>query len=139
MAGIFVEQSGSELAARMGLSSAIFGATFLAATTALPEISAGLQSVRIGDHQLAFSDIFGGNAFLMVLFLLADLVGDEPALPHAHASDLWMAGLGVVLTGIYLAGIVLRPQRRHLRLGVDSIAVLAVYALGIGGLAVIAG
>jgi cation:H+ antiporter len=138
VAGILIEESGSELASRLGLSGAVFGATVLAATTALPEISTGLQSVKIGDHQLAFSDIFGGNAFLMVVFLLADLVGGTPALPQAHDTDLWMAGLGVVLTAIYLAGLVIRPQRRIARLGADSIAVVGVYAIGIAGLVLIA-
>jgi cation:H+ antiporter len=137
--GIFVEEAGSELAGRLGLSGAVFGATVLAAATALPEISTGLQSVRIGDHRLAFSDIFGGNAFLMVIFLIADLVAGRPALPQAKSSDLWMAGLGVVLTGVYLAGIVLRPRRRIARLGPDSIVVVAAYALGIVGLVVIGG
>jgi cation:H+ antiporter len=137
--GILVEESGSELAGRLGLSGAVFGATVLAAATALPEISTGLQSVRIGDHQLAFSDIFGGNAFLMVIFLIADLVAGRPALPQAKHSDLWMAGLGVVLTAIYLVGIVMRPRRRVARLGPDSLAVVAAYALGILGLIVIGG
>src|SRR3954447_24546628 len=117
IAGVLVEESGSELAARIGLSGAVFGATVLAAATALPELSTGIQSVRIGDHQLAFSDIFGGNAVLMALFLLADLVARRPALAGAQPSDLWMAGLGAVVTGIYAAGIVLRPRRRIAGIG----------------------
>jgi cation:H+ antiporter len=139
VAGVRVEQTGSELAGRIGLSGAVFGATVLAAATSLPELSTGLQSVRIGDHQLAFSDIFGGNAVLMAMFLVADLVGGRPALAQAQASDLWMAGLGAVVTGIYLAGIVVRPRRRIARLGPDSLAVVAAYALGIAGLAIIGG
>jgi cation:H+ antiporter len=139
VAGVLVEESGAELAGRLGLSGAVFGATVLAAATALPELSTGLQSVRIGDHQLAFSDIFGGNAVLMVLFLLADLVAGRPALPGAQASDLWMAGLGAVVTAIYLAGIVLRPRRCIAGMGPDSLAVVIAYALGIAGLAIIGG
>jgi cation:H+ antiporter len=139
VAGVLVEESGSELAGRIGLSGAVFGATVLAAATALPELSTGLQSVRIGDHQLAFSDIFGGNAVLMALFLVADLVGGRPSLPLAQDSDLWMAGLGAVVTAIYAVGIVLRPRRRIGRLGPDSLAVVAAYALGIAGLAIIGG
>jgi cation:H+ antiporter len=138
-AGILVEESGAELASRIGVSGAIFGATVLAATTALPEISTGLQSVKIGDNALAFADIFGGNAFLMVLFVVADLIAGRPTLPQMHDSDLWMAGLGAVLTGVYVVGILLRPQRRFARMGIDSILVLALYALGIAGLAAIGG
>src|SRR5206468_11955634 len=101
-AGVGVEESGSVLAGRLGLSGAVFGATILAASTALPELSTGLQSVRLGNHQLAFSDILGGNAFMMVLFVVADLVGARPALAGAQPSDIWMAGLGVALTVVYM-------------------------------------
>jgi cation:H+ antiporter len=139
VAGVLVEESGSELAGRVGVSGAVFGATVLAAATALPELSTGLQSVRIGDHRLAFSDIFGGNAVLMALFLLADLVGGRPALAGAQASDLWMAGLGAVVTGTYAVGLVMRPQRRIAGMGPDSLAVVVAYVLGIAGLAIIGG
>jgi cation:H+ antiporter len=134
LAGIAIEESGDKLAGRIGLSGAIFGATILAASTALPELSTGLASVKLGDNQLAFSDIFGGNAFLPVLFLLADVVGGKPALPTARATDIWMAALGLVLTGVYIAGLVLRPKRKIGPVGPDSLAALAIYALGIVGL-----
>src|SRR4051794_41621604 len=80
IAGVLVEESGSELAARIGLSGAGFGATVLPAPTALPELSTGLPSVRIGDHPLAFSHIFGGEAGLIALFLLPR-PGGGPAAP----------------------------------------------------------
>jgi cation:H+ antiporter len=137
-AGIAIEKSGDELAGRIGLSGAVFGATILAASTALPEVSTGLASVKLGDHELAFSDIFGGNAFLPVLFLVADIVGGSPSLPTAHASDIWMAGLGVVLTAVYIVGLVLRPERKLGPLGADSWSAVVLYALGIAGLLVIA-
>ncbi len=133
-AGVLIEESGSALASKIGLQGAVFGATFLAAATALPEVSTGLQAVRQGDYQLAISDIFGGNAFLPVLFLVADAISGKPALAAAKASDLWIAGVGVVLTGVYLIGLVLRPQRVRARLGPDSIAAIGLYVLGIAGL-----
>jgi cation:H+ antiporter len=137
-AGIAIEKSGSELADRIGLSGAVFGATILAASTALPEVSTGLASVKLGDHELAFADIFGGNAFLPVLFVVADLVGGSPALPSARASDLWIAGLGVVLTAVYIAGLIIRPRRKLGPIGPDSWVAVVVYVLGIVGLLVIA-
>jgi cation:H+ antiporter len=134
VAGVAIERAGDQLAGKIGLSGAVFGATVLAASTALPELSTGLASVKLGDVSLAFSDIFGGNAFLPVLFLLADAVGGKPALPQAAHSDIWMAGLGVVLTAVYIVGLVLRPKRTAGSLGLDSAVAVALYVLGIIGL-----
>jgi len=134
IAGVLIEQTGDHLAGKIGLQGAVFGATILAAATALPEVSTGLASVRLGENQLAFSDIFGGNAFLPVLFLVADLIAGTPALPSAQRTDQWMAGLGIVVTGIYVVGLVMRPRRKVLGMGADSLAVVGLYALGIAGL-----
>jgi cation:H+ antiporter len=42
------------------------------------------------------------------------------------------------MTAVYVSGLILRPQRRHLGLGLDSWIAVLVYALGIWGLAVVA-
>jgi len=85
------------------------------------------------------SDIFGGNAFLPVLFLLATLLSGKAVLPHAHNTDIYLTALGVLLTIVYVVGLVFRPQRRRARMGVDSIVVLVLYALGVAGLFAVAG
>lgn len=133
-AGVLIEQSGSELADRAGISGAVFGATILAAFTALPELSTGLAAIKLGDNELAMSDIFGGNAFLPVLFLLADAIAGGPVLASAHDTDIWLSGLAVLLTAVYIVGLIMRPTRSRLRLGPDSIAVIVLYTLGIVGL-----
>ena len=134
VAGALLEESGSQAADHVGLSGVLFGATVLAAATALPELSTGITAVRAGDHQLAFGDIFGGNAFLPVLFLLATVISGRAVLPNAHATDIYLTALGALLTLIYMAGLMFRPAREHARLGLDSIAVLIVYVVGIAGL-----
>jgi cation:H+ antiporter len=136
--GVLLEQSGSAAAGKIGLSGVLFGATVLAAATALPELSTGLASLKLGDYQLAVSDIFGGNAFLPVLFLLATLVSGDAVLPRAQSTDIYLTALGVLLTVVYIFGLLYRPQRQWLRMGPDSIAVLALYAIGIFGLAFVA-
>jgi cation:H+ antiporter len=133
-AGIVLERSGERIASHLGVSGVVFGATFLAAATALPEISTGIASVRLGDYQLAVSDIFGGNAFLPVLFLLAGLLSGSAVLPQAQSTDIYLTALGVVLTVVYLWGLITRPHPQLLRMGVDSITVLGLYVAGIAGL-----
>jgi len=49
----------------------------------------------------------------------------------AHHSDVWLGALGLVLTGIAAAAIVARPRRTFLRLGIDSVSMLVIYAAGI--------
>jgi cation:H+ antiporter len=133
-AGVVLEQAGNELADRAGINGVIFGATVLAFATALPEISSGIAAVEIGDHQLAVADIFGGNAFQVALFLVADLVAGKPVLPSAGDLNAWLAGLSIVLTSTYAWGVVVRREGCTLRLGLDSIIVIAIFALGIAGL-----
>jgi cation:H+ antiporter len=134
VAGVTIERSGETFFGNLGLSGILFGATVLAAATSLPELSTGLTAARSGDYKLAVGDIFGGNAFLPVLFLLVTLISGKAVLPHAQASDIYLTALGALLTVIYLAGLVFRPQRQILRMGVDSFAVLVLYILSILGL-----
>lgn len=134
IAGYTLEQSGDHIASHIGMSGVLFGATVLAASTSLPELSTGITSVRMNDYQLAMSDIFGGNAFLPALFLLASLLSGSAVLPHAHKSDVYLATLGILLTAVYIFGLILRPARRYARMGLDSWLVLILYAVGICGL-----
>jgi cation:H+ antiporter len=133
-AGIALEVSGNDLANRLSVNGVIFGATVLAAATALPEISSGIAAVRLGDHALAMGDIFGGNAFQVCLFLVADLVAGKPVLPSAGDLNAWLAALGVALTAIYGFGVISRPMHCRFRLGPDSLLALAFFGLGIAGL-----
>jgi cation:H+ antiporter len=138
VAGVLLEISGAELAGRAHVNLVVFGATFLALASALPEISSGIEAVRLGDHQLAIADIFGGNAFQLCLFIVADILAGKPALTSAGHQNAWLAGLSVVLTIVYIGGIITRPSRPN-RLGPDSILAIAIYAIGIVGLLLIAG
>ncbi|HEY6960611.1 MAG TPA: hypothetical protein VI408_01845 [Gaiellaceae bacterium] len=133
-AGVVLEMAGNTLADRAGINGVVFGATVLATASALPEISSGIAAVKLGDHALAIGDIFGGNAFQVCLFLLADLVAGAPVLPSAGNQNAWLAALGVALTAVYGFGVIGRPARCIGRLGPDSLIALVVFGLGVAGL-----
>jgi len=137
VAGVILEVAGNDLANRAKINGVIFGATVLSVASALPEISSGIAAVRLGDNELAVSDIFGGNSFQLCLFLVADLVAGKAILPQAGNLDAWLAALGIALTVIYAFGVIMRDENCVLRLGRDSILALVVFGLGIAGLFVI--
>jgi cation:H+ antiporter len=137
IAGVVLQQTSETMAKTLGMSGLVFGATILAAVTALPEISTGLAAVKLGDYKLAVSDIFGGNAFLPVIFLVATLVSGKSVLPHAEKSDMYLTALGMLLTAVYVFGLIFRPGRQIARMGMDSLVVLLVYVLGVAGLFVL--
>jgi cation:H+ antiporter len=139
VAGVALELSASTLADRANVNGVIFGATVLAAATALPEISSGITAVRLGDHALAMGDVFGGNAFQLCLFVLADLIAGAPVLPEAGHLNSWLAALGIALTAVYAVGVIARPPRCLARLGPDSILAVVLFALGVAGLFVVSG
>jgi cation:H+ antiporter len=134
VAGVGLETAGNTLATRAGINGVIFGATVLAGVTALPEISSGIAAVQLGDNALAIGDIFGGNAFQVCLFLVADLIAGKPVLPDAGRLNAWLASLGVMLTAIYAMGIVGRPYRCLGRIGPDSMLASVLFVLGLAGM-----
>lgn len=134
VAGVVLEQSGNALANDWGINGVIFGATVLAAVTALPEISTGIRAVRLGQVGLAMGDIFGGNQVQMTLFLVADLLAGKPVLQTVSDSSSWLGGIGVIVTAVFAGGLVMRPPKKLIGIGPDSWLVLLVYVIGLVGL-----
>ena len=68
------------------------------------------------------------------MILPATIISGSAVLPQAHDTDVYLTALAILLTVVYLWGLVFRPQRQWLRFGPDSLAVIGLYALGIAGL-----
>jgi cation:H+ antiporter len=130
-AGVGLQVSGSKIAIAYSIGGGLFAATFIALAGSLSNISTGLSSIDIGDYKLAMSDIFGGNAFMPALFLVCDILAGHSVLQHATPTDVWFAALGVLLTGIYLIGLIVRPRKQYFRMGIDSVSVITLYVVGV--------
>jgi cation:H+ antiporter len=107
----------------------------VAGSTSLPELSTALAAVRQGNHQMAVSNILGTNCLEVGLFFLADIFyRSGPILAATDRSALFAATIGLVVTCIYLLGLLERRDRTVLRMGYDSLAVLIAYSSGLVGL-----
>lgn len=132
--GVLLERSGDRIASDLGIGGVAFGATFLAIATALPDVSTGIQAVRLGDHQLAISDVLGASAFLPSLFLVAGVLSGEAVIAATGKTNIYLGALGILLMAPYFVGLVFRSRRTRLRMGYDSIFAIVLYLSGVAGL-----
>jgi cation:H+ antiporter len=134
-AGWALAQTGDALSQQTGLGASFVGVALVAASTSLPELSTALAAVQQGNHQMAVSNILGTNCLEVALLFLADAAyRGGPILAATDDSAVFAATIGMVVTCIYLVGLLERRNRTWLRMGYDSIAVLVAYSAGLVGL-----
>jgi cation:H+ antiporter len=131
--GWAVATAGDALAQQTGLGASFVGFTLLSIATSLPEISTTTSAVRNGNYSLAYSNIFGSNAFDVALLLPAALIYQDVLFQEVPNAIIYAAGLGVVMTSIFIWGLLERKDWTILRMGWDSLSVLVLCVLGIVG------
>ncbi len=133
--GWTLAQVGDALADQSGLGASFVGVALVAGSTSMPELSTALGAVRRGNHEMAVANILGTNCLELALFFVADLFyRGGPILAATDRSSLFAATLGMIVTCIFLLGLLERRNRTILGMGVDSVLVLVVYLAGLGGL-----
>lgn len=133
VAGFVVAQTADALAEQTGLGSSFVGVALLPIATSLPEISTTVAAARLGQFEMAFSNVYGANLLdVGVLFLIDVIYAGGPVLNELGRFSIFGALLGIVTTTVYLAGLIERRNRTILGLGVDSVVVLVCYLAGLG-------
>lgn len=131
VAGWVLASSGEAIAEQTGLGGNFVGATIVGLATSLPEISTVVAAVRMHRFTMAFADIFGTNIFDLMLILPIDAFAPGAAVLGVQGPfAAFAAVLGIVVTLLYVGGLLERRDRSHLRLGADSWAVLVAYVGG---------
>lgn len=133
--GWLLAQTGDALARQTNLGASFVGAALVAAATSLPELSTAITAVRHGNHEMAVSNILGTNCLEVALFFIGDLFYRPGSILGEMNRSAFVAGtLGLLVTCIFLLGLLERRDRTVLGMGVDSLAVLITYVVGLGGL-----
>lgn len=124
----------SAIAVQTGLDSSFVGVALLAASTSMPEISTTIAAARMGAYTLAISNIFGSNLIMVALVLPADIFyRPGPILAQIDPVVQFSIVTGMLVTAIYVVGLLVRRTPRFLGAGVDSSLVLVVYCLSLVG------
>lgn len=131
-AGYLLVSSADAFATLTGADAGIVGFLVVGLATSLPEISSITAAIRLKRYQMAIGDVFGTNIFNVLLIFLADLFYREgPVLEETGQFEAVGAILAVMLTGIFLAGLIGRRDRTIFRMGHDSFVALLIFAFGV--------
>ena len=129
--GAWLPEVADRLARATGLSRSFIGTLWLAFATSLPEIAVTLSALRLGALDLAIANLLGSNLFNLVVLAVDDAAYLRgPLLADAAPVHVGTAVAAMVMTGLVMIGLVMRPQGRALRvLSWISVGLLATYLL----------
>lgn len=130
-AGSWLPGVADQLAQSMGLSRSFVGTVFMAVVTTLPEMAVTLAALRLGALDMAIGNLLGSNLFNVVILAVDDAFYVRgPLLRDAADVHAATAVTALVMTGMVIIGLVMRPQGRTLRvLGWVSVGLVAAYAV----------
>jgi cation:H+ antiporter len=103
----------------------------MAFVTTLPEMAVTLSALRLGALDMALGNLLGSNLFNVVILAVDDAFYRRgPLLADAAPVHAGTAVAAIVMTGLVMIGLVMRPRGRALRvLSWISVGLLATYML----------
>ncbi|MAM35433.1 MAG: hypothetical protein CMH28_10210 [Micavibrio sp.] len=132
ISGALVVSLAETLAEQTGLGTSFIGASLLALTTSLPELSTSLAAVKVRAYTMAITNIMGSNLIMTFLVFPVDIFFRSGAvINEIGLAERIALGSGVILTAIYCLGLLIRPRRKIFTLGIDSALILVGYILSL--------
>ena len=131
VAGSWLPGLADGLAQALGLSRSFVGTVFMALVTTLPEMAVTLAALRLGALDMAIGNLLGSNLFNVTILAVDDaFYVHGPLLAAASPVHAGTAVTALVMTGLVVIGLVMRPQGRALRvLSWISVGLAATYAV----------
>jgi cation:H+ antiporter len=131
-AGYALAQTGDALAKQTGIGTGMVGFALIGLSTSMPELSSIIAALRIRRYEMAFGQVLGTNFVNLSLILLADVFFREgPVINEIGRFETISALLGAVLIGVFLIGLLERRNPTFMKMGWDSLAVMALFAGGL--------
>jgi cation:H+ antiporter len=131
LTGPKLAESAGEIAELSGLGGTFVGTTFVALSTSLPELVASITAVRMGAFELVVGNVFGSNAFNMMLFLPLDFMYPGSLFAAVSTTHLISVLTVIVATSVVIMGQLYQSELRTRLLEPDAwlVIVLVVGAL----------
>jgi cation:H+ antiporter len=122
----FLAESADQIARLSGLGRTFIGTTLVALSTSLPELVATIAAIRIGAVDLAIGNVFGSNAFNMLIVLAMDLAYPGPIFAVFEPTHALTAFGVIVVSSVAILGQLYRVEKRILFIEPDAGLVIAL-------------
>lgn len=131
-AALFLPYFGERIANHFELSDTFFGTVFLAITTSLPEVVVSISALRLGALDMAMGNLLGSNVFNIAILALLDFFHTEGSL-YVAISDKHILSIfaSIMMTAIVAIGLVVRPEKKTFKLGIDAWFILLIYLVNV--------
>lgn len=123
--GPFLAEAAGAIADASGLGKTFVGTTLVAFSTSLPELVASFAALRMGALDLAIGNVFGSNAFNMMLLIPLDLIHRGPLLGAVSGAHAITCLAAIVSTLIVVLGQLYHAERRRRVIEPDATLVIA--------------
>lgn len=128
IAANFLAKYGDVIAVRTKLGGMFIGILLLAGATSLPELLTSIVSVTQNTPNIAAGNLFGSNAFNMLMLAILDLVTrTERILRKAARRHALTGSLATMMIGLVLFFLVADIDTKIGWVGLDSIIIMAAY------------
>lgn len=128
-AGPFLAGSAERLAELTGLGRTFVGTTLVALTTSLPELVSMVAALRMNAPDLVIGNVFGSNAFNMLVLLPLDVITAEPLLVIVSQRHVITCVASILTTQIVVLGQLYQVENRKRLVDPDAwLAILVVVA-----------
>jgi cation:H+ antiporter len=125
--GTWLAVIGEEITVITGWGESFVGTLLIGFSTTLPEITVSFAALRLGAVDMAVANMIGSNLFNMAVIPVDDLLYTPgPLLDSVSTSHMITAGIVILMTGVVIAGLHLRP-RRFFRLSWCSLVLIALF------------
>ena len=130
-AGMWLPAVADRLAPALGLSASFVGTVLMAFVTTLPEIAVTLGALRLGALDMAIGNLLGSNLFNVAVLAVDDLFYMRgPLLSEVSTVHTGTAVTALVMSGLVIVGLVMRPKGQVLRVvSWVSVGLVATYAM----------
>ena len=127
----WLPQVADGLAQTLGLSRSFVGTVFMAVVTTLPEMAVTVSALRLGALDMAIGNLLGSNLFDVLILAVDDAFYTQgPLLAQVAPVHAGTAVTALVISGLVIIGLVMRPQGRVLRVSSGvSVGPVAAYVV----------